>query len=199
MALLLAAAPALAQERLVEPSAPDSARDTALTVLKHLAAGDLEQAAALSNAPKRRFEVLRDYRDSVGEEEFKRLFGRFLAAREPPDRRGGDRTAAPAGLGAGRCRAASSAGQFYVEVDGKFLLDDVPSRERDELRRVLRRYRARQTSRLGSGSARRQAVRVGGERHAGGQRGEQAALALEEGFEHFLGDRRSSRAARRRA
>ena len=35
-------------------------------MLKHLAEGNLEQAAALSNAPKRRFEVLRDYRDAVG-------------------------------------------------------------------------------------------------------------------------------------
>ena len=38
------------------------------------------------------------------------------------------------------------AGQFYIEVDGRFLMDDVPSRERMELRRVLRRYRAQQTS-----------------------------------------------------
>ena len=83
VAALLAAAPALAQERLIEPSAPDSARATAITVLKHLAEGDLEQAAALSNAPTQRLELLRGYRDVVGEDEFKRLFGRFLA----PDNR----------------------------------------------------------------------------------------------------------------
>lgn len=143
VAALLAAAPALAQERLVEPSAPDSARGTALTVLKHLAEGNLEQAAALSNAPKRRFEVLRDYRDTVGEEEFKRLFGRFLA----PD----NRLIAEVAIGPRRLlvwELADSrhqlAGQFYIEVDGKFLMDDVPSRERTELRRVLRRYRAQQ-------------------------------------------------------
>ncbi|HEU5175914.1 MAG TPA: hypothetical protein VFU24_00530 [Burkholderiales bacterium] len=143
VAALLAAAPAFAQERLVEPSAPDSARGTALTVLKHLAEGNLEQAAALSNAPKRRFEVLRDYRDTVGEEEFKRLFGRFLA----PD----NRLIAEVAIGPRRLlvwELADSrhqlAGQFYIEVDGKFLMDDVPSRERTELRRVLRRYRAQQ-------------------------------------------------------
>ena len=143
VAALLAAAPALAQERLVEPSAPDSARGTALTVLKHLAEGNLEQAAALSNAPKRRFEVLRDYRDAVGEEEFKRLFGRFLA----PD----NRLIAEVAIGPRRLLVweladakHQLAGQFYIEVDGKFLMDDGPSRERTELRRVLRRYRAQQ-------------------------------------------------------
>jgi hypothetical protein len=143
VALLLAVSPALAQERLVDPSAPDSARDTALTVLKHLAAGELEQAAALSNAPQRRFEVLRDYRDSVGDEEFKRVFGRFL---EPDNRLIAEVAIGPRRLLVWELGEAGRplAGQFYVEVDGKFLLDDVPSRERAELRRVLRRYRAEQ-------------------------------------------------------
>jgi hypothetical protein len=142
-ALLLAAAPALAQERLLDPSAPDSARDTALTVLKHLAAGELEQAAAWSNAPYRRFEVLRAYRDSVGEEEFKRIFGRFLA---PENRLIAEVAIGPRRLLVWALGEAGGhvAGQFYVEVDGKFVLDDVPSRERDELRRVLRRYRSEQ-------------------------------------------------------
>ena len=140
-AALLAAAPAFAQERLVEPAAPDSARETALTVLKHLAAGDLEQAAALSNAPQRRLEVLREYRNSVGEEAFKQAFDRFLAPQNP--------LIAEVAIGPRRLliwqlgeAGNHLAGQFYVEVDGRFLLDDVPSGERDELRRVLRRYRA---------------------------------------------------------
>jgi hypothetical protein len=142
-ALLLAAAPALAQERLLDPSAPDSARATALTVIKHLAAGELEQAAAWSNAPRRRFEVLRDYRNSVGEEEFKRVFGRFL---EPDNRLVAEVAIGPRRLLVWALGEAGGhlAGQFYVEVDGKFLLDDVPSRERAELGRVLRRYRAEQ-------------------------------------------------------
>jgi hypothetical protein len=140
---LLAAAPALAQERLLDASAPDSARDTALTVIKHLANGELEQAAAWSNAPERRFEVLRDYRDSVGEEEFKRIFGRFLA---PENRLIAEVAIGPRRLLVWELGEANGqlAGQFYIEVDGKFLLDDVPSRERDQLRRVLRRYRAEQ-------------------------------------------------------
>ena len=140
-ALLLAAAPALAQERLLDPAAPDSARSTAWTVLKHLAAGELEQAAALSNAPGRRFEVLRDYRDSVGEEVFKRAFARLL---EPENRLIAEVALGPRRLLVWQLAEADGhlAGQFYVEVDGRFLLDDEPSRERDELRRVLRRYRA---------------------------------------------------------
>ena len=139
VALLLAAAPALAQERLVDPG-PESARETALTVIKHLAAGELEQAAALSNAPQRRFEVLREDRNSVGDEAFKRAFGRFLA----PE----NRLIAEVALGPRRLlvwelgeAGGELAGQFYVEMDGKFVLDDVPSRERDRLRRVLNKYR----------------------------------------------------------
>ena len=143
VAALLAAAPALAQERLIEPSAPDSARGTALTVLKHLAEGNLEQAAALSNAPSQRLELLRGYRDVVGEEEFKRLFGRFLG---PENQLIAEVALGPRRLLVWELGDASRqrAGQFYIEVDGKFLMDDVPSRERTELRRVLRRYRAQQ-------------------------------------------------------
>jgi hypothetical protein len=143
VAALLAAAPALAQERLIDPSARDSARDTALTVLKHLAAGNIEQAAALSNAPEQRLELLRGYREVVGEDEFKRLFGRFLA---PDNRLVAEVAIGPRRLLVWELADAGSqlAGQFYVEVDGKFLLDDVPSRERAQLRGVLRRYRAQQ-------------------------------------------------------
>jgi hypothetical protein len=140
-AALLAATPAFAQERLIEPSAPDSARDTALTVLKHLAVGDLEQAAALSNAPQQRLELLRGYRDVVGDDEFKRLFGRFLA---PDNRLIAEVAIGPRRLLVWELGDSQLAGQFYIQVDGKFLMDDVPSRERTELRGVLRRYRAQQ-------------------------------------------------------
>jgi len=141
VAALLAAAPALAQERLVAPSAPDSARDTALTVLKYLAEGDIEHAAALSNAPPQRLDLLRGYRDSVGEDEFRRLFSRFLA---PDNRLIAEVAIGPRRLLVWELADSQLAGQFYIEVDGKFLLDDVPSRERAQLRGVLRRYRAQQ-------------------------------------------------------
>lgn len=141
--MLVAAAPAFAQERLVEPSAPDSARPVALQVLQHLAAGNLEQAAALSNAPQRRLEVLRDYREAVGDEAFRHAFGRFLA---PENRLIAEVAIGPRRLLVWELGEASHqlTGQFYVEVDGRFVMDDVPSRERAELRRVLQRYRAEQ-------------------------------------------------------
>jgi hypothetical protein len=140
-AALLAAAPALAQQRVVDPAAGDSARPAAMRILRYLAEGDVEAAAALSNAPQRRLEVLRGYRNSVGEEEFKRVFGRYFA----PENR------LIVEIAAGRHRLIvwelgeagnRLAGQYFVEVGGEFLLDDVPSRERSELRRVLQDYRS---------------------------------------------------------
>lgn len=141
VAALIAAAPAFAEERLVDPSAADSARGTAMLMLRHLASGNIEEAAALSNSPRRRYEVLRDYRDAVGEDEFKRVFARYL---DPANR-------LVAEIAIGRHRllvwelgdaGKHLAGQYYVEVEGKFLMDDVPSRERSELRRVLEAYRS---------------------------------------------------------
>jgi hypothetical protein len=117
-----------------------SARQTANRVLRHLVDGDIEQAALLSNAPRRRYEVLREYRASVGEEEFKRVFGRYFA----PD----NKLVAEVALGEHRLlvwdlgeAGHRLAGQYYVEVEGKFLMDDVPSEKRTQLRRLLEAYR----------------------------------------------------------
>lgn len=141
-AALAAATPAAAQqERLVERGAPDSALATALAVLRHLAEGNIEEAAVMSNSPRRRFQVLSDYRRHVGDEEFKRVFGRYLAA--------GEQVKAEIALGPRRLLVwdlgepeGQIAGQYYVEIEGKFLLDDVPSAERAQLRRVLQGYRS---------------------------------------------------------
>jgi hypothetical protein len=157
LSLFFAAAAALAQaeERVLElavgetlrysvldapaPSAL-SARDTAMRLLRHLADGDIEQAALLSNAPRRRYEVLHEYRGSVGEEEFKRLFAQYFL----PENRLVAEVALDAhrllvwDLGGAEHRLA---GQYYVEVEGRFLMDDVPSEKRAQLRRVLEAYR----------------------------------------------------------
>jgi hypothetical protein len=111
-----------------------------MTVLRHLAAGNIEAAAALSNAPQRRLEVLRDYRDAVGEEAFKRVFGRYFA---PENRLIAEVAIGPRRLLVWELGEADHrlAGQFYVEVDGKFVMDDIPSRERSELREVLEKMR----------------------------------------------------------
>ena len=122
------------------PSEPPSALGTALLVIRHLKAGRIEDAALLSNAPRRRYEVLHEYRDSVGEEEFKRVFGEYLA----PE----NRVLAEISIGAHRLivwkltHGAQIAGQYFVQVDGRWLLDDVPNATRASLRRILEAYRS---------------------------------------------------------
>lgn len=121
--------------------ATHSAHETALRVLRHLAAADIEAAALLSNAPKRRYEVLRNFLLAVGEIEFKRVFGQYLF----PENHAiaeiaiGPRRLIIWDLGEAGHRLT---GQYYVEVEGKFLMDDVPGEARRELQRVLAAYRA---------------------------------------------------------
>ena len=120
--------------------APTSALDAAKLLNLHLSAGDIEAAALLSNAPRRRFEVLRDYRESVGEEEFKRVFAQYFY----PE----NRLLAEIGIGKHRLLiwdlkegANRIAGQYFVEIEGRFLVDDVPNDARTGLRWVLEAYR----------------------------------------------------------
>lgn len=122
--------------------AHDSARESAVRLLGLLAQGDIAGAAGLSNAPERRYEVLRDYRNEVGEEAFKRLYARYF------DRT--NRLVAEAALGPRRLliwdlgeAGNPLAGQFFIEVEGRYVLDDVPSAERAELQRLLEDYRKR--------------------------------------------------------
>jgi len=126
--------------RLVE-SAAGSARPVAEKLLRHLAVGDIESAAVLSNAPRRRYEELARYRAAVGDEEFKRVYGRFFAP--------ANRLVAEVAVGAHRLliwelgeAGRQLSGQFYVEIDGRFLMDDVPGEARMRLRRVLEAYRS---------------------------------------------------------
>jgi hypothetical protein len=124
--------------------APTSALDVAKLLNLHLSTGDIEEAALLSNAPRRRFEVLRDYRESVGEEEFKRVFAQYFL---PENRLVAEividkhrllvwelRTSAPSAPGV-------LAGQYFVEVDGRYFIDDAPNDTRTRLRWVLEAYR----------------------------------------------------------
>jgi hypothetical protein len=129
---------ALAEEeyRTVAQAEP-SAQPVALRILGHLAAGEIEQAARLSNEPERRREVLRDYLARVGEDEFKRVFSEYTS---PPNRMVEE-------IAIGRHRllvwrlGARLAGQYYVDVDGSFLMDERPGPERAALQRVLRERR----------------------------------------------------------
>ncbi|HWM42385.1 MAG TPA: hypothetical protein VNP36_08110 [Burkholderiales bacterium] len=111
-----------------------------MLMLRHLSEGNLEAAAALSNAPRQRLELLRGYRDAIGEADFKRVFGRYLAPENKliAEVAIGQRRLLVWELGeAGR----QLAGQIYVETGGKFLMDDVPSAERSKLKDVLETYR----------------------------------------------------------
>jgi hypothetical protein len=123
------------------PLAPDSALNSARLINLHLSTGDIEEAALLSNAPRRRFEVLREYRESVGEDEFKRVFAQYF---NPASR-------LVAEIAIGRHRLLiwdlregrpSLAGQYFVEIEGRYLVDDVPNETRARLRQVLEAYRA---------------------------------------------------------
>lgn len=128
--------------------APTSALDAARLLNLHLSTGDIEEAALLSNSPRRRFEVLQDYRRSVGNDEFKRIFAQYLF----PE----NRLIAEIVIGRHRLliwelkqvAAASTpqqshlAGQYFVEIEGRYMVDDVPSETRTSLRRVLEAYRA---------------------------------------------------------
>lgn len=138
VAAALAAASAFAQEpqyRLVTDPA-ESALPAALQILRHLAAGDLDAAAALSNAPERRLEVLRQFQVTVGEEQFKELFGRYLA---PENRLVMEAAIGPRRLLVWELGGAERrlAGQYFVAVEGRFLMDDVPNDDRARLQQVL--------------------------------------------------------------
>ena len=133
----LAPAPAAAADYrvLTAADAAQSAQPVAAKLREHLAAGDLEEAALLSTAPRRRFEVLRQYRDAVGESEFRRVFGEY--PRTP---------VAEVAMGERRLLVwmldPGIAGQYYVRIEGRFMLDDAPSPERAELKKLLDAYRA---------------------------------------------------------
>jgi len=124
--------------------APDTALNAAKLLNLHLSAGNLEEAAVLSTSPKRRFEVLQEYRQSVGAEEFKRVFAQYI---DPANRLLAEVVIDRHRLLIWELRGAAGApshlaGQYFIEVDGKYLLNDVPSPARSQLRRVLEAYRA---------------------------------------------------------
>jgi hypothetical protein len=133
-----------ADAHLARPAAdlaPSSALNAAKLLNLHLSTGDIEEAALLSNSPRRRFEVLRDYRDSVGEDEFKRVFAQYFY----PE----NRLIAEVAIDKHRLLiwdlkegATRIAGQFFVEVEGRYLIDDVPNDVRTRLRWVLEAYRS---------------------------------------------------------
>jgi hypothetical protein len=123
--------------------APDSALNTMRLLSLHLSTGDIESAALLSNSPRRRFEVLRDYRDSVGAEEFKRVFAQYF---DPQNRllaevAIGDHTLLVWELRDEVAHQTYVAGQYFVKIEDRTLIDDIPNPTRSQLRRILQAWR----------------------------------------------------------
>src|SRR6185503_15300514 len=120
--------------------APTSALDAAKLLNLHLSAGDIEEAALMSNSPRRRFEVLREYREEVGESEFKKVFAQYFY---PENRLLAEIVIGKHQLLIWELKAGGAriAGQYFVEIDGRYLVDDVPNDERTSLRWVLEAYR----------------------------------------------------------
>ena len=132
-----------AEAHLSDPAAAPSqgsALDTAKLLNQYLAAGKLEEAALLSNAPKRRYEVFRDYRLDVGEEPFRQAFAQYFTKE--------NRLAAEIAIGTHTlliwhlARTDHYAGLFFMQIDGRMLIDDVPSEARSRLRRLLEAWRS---------------------------------------------------------
>jgi hypothetical protein len=128
---------------VVDPEAvlaPTSALDTARLLNRYLTAGKVEDAALLSNAPRRRFEVLADYKNAVGDDGFREVFTEYFNP--------ANRLVAEVIMGSHSllvwylAQSTRYAGQYYVEVEGKVFIDDVPNPTRTKLRRVLEAIRA---------------------------------------------------------
>jgi hypothetical protein len=125
---------------LIAPASADSASDTARRLLSLLGEGKIDDAAALSNAPQRRRQVLSDYREAVGEAEFRRVFAQYGSA---PNRLVAEFAIGTHHLLVWDLAEADHrlAGQFYVRGADGFVLDDAPSEERSRLQRLLAAYR----------------------------------------------------------
>jgi len=127
--------------------APKSALDTAKLLNLHLSAGDIEEAALLSNSPRRRYEELANFKKTYGDDEFKRVFAEYfdaknnLVAEIVIDNRSllVWRLSVPQKSGP---PTPYYAGQYFVDVDGRFFVDDVPNDVRTQLRWVLEAYRS---------------------------------------------------------
>jgi hypothetical protein len=115
--------------------ATDSARPVAQQILQHLAAGDIEAAAALSNAPEQRAELLRAYRDRVGDAEFRRVFTEYASRPILREIAIGERRLLMWGI------SKQLGAQYFVRAGDTFVMDDMPSAERTQLRRILNSYR----------------------------------------------------------
>jgi len=92
--------------------------------------------------------VLRDYRASVGEAEFRRIFARLGEAPCLAEIVLGPHHLLLWDLGASEQPLGA---QYYIEAEGRFLMDDVPSDRRRELSRILAAWRKERAAAKPSG------------------------------------------------
>jgi len=118
---------------------PTSALNTAKLVVRLLSQGRVEDAALLSNAPKARYARLQESFERWGPEDFERAYARYFA---PENRIVGEAAIGPHRLIMWYLKDTDQlTGLFLVDIEGRLLIDDVPSAERSSLRRVLEAHR----------------------------------------------------------
>lgn len=120
--------------------APTDALNAAKLVTQHLAAGRIEDVSLLSNAPKARYERLRESFSGWSKDDFARAFGRYFAP--------GNRIVGEAAIGNHRVlmwylkNTDYITAYYFVEIEDKMLLDDAPSETRSNLRHVVEAHRS---------------------------------------------------------
>lgn len=123
-----------------KPLEPRSALETAKLVTRYLAEGRVEEAALLSNSPKARYERMRESFEGWSEEDFRNTYGRYFA---PENEILGEVAIGEHRLLMWRLKELDHVAAFYlVNIEGRFLLDDIPNPTRANLRRVLDAHRA---------------------------------------------------------
>lgn len=119
---------------------PTTALNTAILIGRQLMNGASEDAAVYSNSPRRRFEVLREYQESVGAEGFRKAYAEYF---DPGNYIAAELSIGDHSLLVWRLRDADRfAAQYYVRVEGRVFMDDVPSAQRNRLRRLMEAVRS---------------------------------------------------------
>ena len=109
--------------------------------------GALAFTTTVAQAERSRFEELANFKNTYGDEEFKRVFAEYFDAKNSlvAEIVIGDRSlliwqlSVPSKSGT---PTPYYAGQYFVAVDGRVLVDDVPNDVRTQLRWVLEAYRS---------------------------------------------------------
>ena len=118
---------------------PVNALNTAKLVTRYLSEGRVEDASLLSNSPKARYARLRESFQGWKEDDYRRAYGRYFDAE--------NRIVAEIAIDGHRLLiwylkdTDDLAAFFLMDIEGRFLMDDVPNATRANLRRVLQAYR----------------------------------------------------------